>query len=366
MSHRTLPLLLTALLPLLMAADVREIAYRQGANLQRPTWSLDARTLAYEANFHDEKRIELYVGPFDGTRFTRIVPTVRSSSSLTAGFSKVSAAGEVAHELSFAPPSIGRFVYTASNDVQDYELYIGGGGAITTSPGADGGAQWSPDGRFIVFTSARSGEGDLYLLDTLTIEAPPRQLTNTPDSSELYVTWSPDSTKLAFVGRSKQGDNLWLIPGLGDPAVRLTDWTGSQTRPTFAPNGRWIAFYANLEVTDRTDLYVVEPREHAAPRLVQRGVVPNAAGPAWTPDGGSMVVVIDDDKRFDPIALVEPRNGSGPLVLDLGTVGNGDLDVVKTPEGRMRIAWVAQGRTGDTVRDFKRLYVTELPLPSPR
>src|SRR5690606_10175779 len=141
--------------------------------------------------------------------------------------------------------------------------------------------------------------------------------------------------------RTKQGDNLWLIPGLGDPAVRLTDWTGSQTRPTFAPNGRWIAFYANLEVTDRVDLYVVEPREAAAPRLVARGVVPNAAGPTWTPDGGHLVVVLDDDQRYDPIALVEARNGAEPRVLDLGTVGNGDLDLIGTPEGKVRLAWVA-------------------------
>jgi len=29
----------------------------------------------------------------------------------------------------------------------------------------------------------------------------------------------------------------------------------------------------------------------------------------------------------------------------------------------MRIAWVAQGRDTDKVRDFKRLFVGEVPLP---
>ena len=65
------------LLPLLLAADVREVASREGANVQRPTWSHDGKSLAYEANFHEQKRIELYVGDPQGGRFMRIVPTVR-------------------------------------------------------------------------------------------------------------------------------------------------------------------------------------------------------------------------------------------------------------------------------------------------
>jgi len=371
-------LTVAALLPLLVAAapapsaspaDTMQVASRDGANLQRPKWSPDGKLLSYEANFHDDKRIELYVGSPDpkvvsaigAPRFTRVLPAVSPSSSLTAGFSKMGTVGEVAYEISFAPPTIGRFVYSASNDLQDYDLYISGGGAITSVPGADGGPEWSPNGHFIAFTSARTGEGDLYLIDVNNIGNPPRRLTDMNDSSELYITWSPDSTKLAFVGHSHQGDNLWLIPGLGDEPIRLTDWTGSQTRPTFSPNGRWVAFYANLENADRMDLYIVEPRQAATPRMVVKGVVPNAHGPAWTPDGDHLVTVLDQDDKYDPIALVEAKQGDDAQILDLGTVGNGDLDVVKGADGRAHLAWVAQGRAKDDKRDFRRLFVATLP-----
>jgi len=351
-------LVLWALLPLLVAADAREVASREGANVQRPRWSNDGKSLAYEANFHDEKRIELYVGDPSGGRFTRVTPTSRGAS-ISEGFGRTTT-GEVAHEIAWSPASIGRFVYSASNDARDYDLYMGGGGPLTSEMGADDGAQWSPDGRFIAFTSGRTGEGDLYLLDLGAITAPPRRLTEMSDSSETFVTWSPDSTKLAFVGHSNRGDNLWLIPGLGDPAIRLTDWTGNQTRPTFSPRGTWIAFYANLEQEDRMDLYIVEPREGAAPRLVIRNVVPNASGPSWMPDGEHMIVVLDDDDRYDPIVKVEARPGAIAVPVETGTVGNGDIDVVRAKDGRVLLAFVAQGKTGDPVRDYKRLFVTEL------
>ena len=38
-----------------------------------------------------------------------------------------------------------------------------------------------------------------------------------------------------------------------------------------------------------------------------------------------------------------------------------DLDVARGKDGKTRIAYVAQGRETDAKRDFKKLYVAELP-----
>ncbi len=354
--------LLSLLLPLLLAADAQEVASRDGANLQRPSWSADGSQLAYEANYHDRKVIELYVGDPEAGSFRRITPSVRGGSSLTAGFS-TSSAGQVAHELSWAPANIGRFVYSATNEMSNYDLYLGGGGPLTQSPGADGGAAWSPDGNFIAFTSARTGEGDVYLIDVRDVSAPPRRMTDFPTSSELYVAWSPNSTQLAFIAHSKSGDNLWLIPHLDASPVQLTTWSGTQTRPRFSPRGDRIAFYANLEETGRFDLHIVAPREGAVPRRVVRGVVPNAGGPAWTPDGEHLVVVLSDSDRYDPIAVVPARSDATPEILDLGTVNHGDLSVTAGSDGKIRLAYIAQGVRGDDVRDYRRLFVAETPVP---
>ncbi|MEQ1504231.1 MAG: hypothetical protein ABMB14_18460 [Myxococcota bacterium] len=359
-----------------LAAPAVPIASVDGANLQRPLWSPDGAQLSFEANFHDEKRIELYIGRVGASGaevpFERVVARTRGTSTLTAGF-RTSSSGQVVHELAWAPRGIDAYVFAASNDQFDYDLFISEGAAVAASDKADGGARWSPDGAFIAFTSARTGEGDLYLVDTRRIEAAPKQLTAQRDSSELYVDWSADGHSLVYVAHSDAGDNLWLLPalnpswegrsqptgaGLGAAPSRLTTWSGNQIRPRFAPFGTRIAFYANHDDPERFDLYVVDVG--GAPRLLARHVYPDADGPAWTTDGRHIVYVSDDDAAADPIRAVRVDDPTHAVTLDLGTVGNGDLDL-GVRDGAPWIAVVAQGGQTDTRRDFKRLFAAPLP-----
>ncbi|MBT3222250.1 MAG: hypothetical protein HN348_24525, partial [Proteobacteria bacterium] len=233
-----------------------ELASVEGANIQRPSWSPDGSHLSYEANFHEEKRVELWSGDPIIKQFSRVLAGRRGPSSLTTGFTKMSSGGQVVHEISFSPATIGKYVYSASNDALDYDLYISGGSALAPHPAADGGPAWSPNGMHIAFTSARTGEGDLYLIDIQSIEAPPQQLTNIAGSSELYVSWSADGTSLAFVAHTKSGDNIWVLSDLSQQPFRLTAWPGNQIRPTFSPTEKKIAFYANKDDADRFDIYV--------------------------------------------------------------------------------------------------------------
>ncbi len=359
--RRDLPLptrLLAAALPLVVWPLVAAVpvAAVSGANLQRPSWSPDGTQLSFEANFHDEKRIELYVGEPEEGGFDVVKVRQHAATSLTAGFQTTSETG-VVHELAWAPRFIGHYVFAASNDALDYDLYVSEGAALAPAPGADGGASWSPNGRWIAFSSARTGEGDLYLLDVKSIEKDPVRITNQPTSAELYVDWSHDSTQLVFVGHSESGDNLWLLPAMGAPPARLTAWPGNQIRPRFAPTDDRIAFYANHEDGERFDLYVVQPG--SAPRLMVRGVYPDARGPSWTPDGRHLVYVADDDAQLDPVRAVSLGNGS-ITTLPLDTVGHGDLDLVVRGD-MVWLAVVAQGRRADPVRDFKRLFVDSIP-----
>ena len=346
------------------AQSLRELGSRDGANLQTPTWSPDGKKLSYEANYHEKQIVELYQGDPKTGSFMRVMPAVRpGSSTMTTGFGSAAKPGAVVDDLAWSPASVGtRFVFAASNDLQDYDLYLGGGSALAASPGADGGPRWSPDGRWVVFTSARTGQGDLYLLDVLALDKPPQRLSNDATGSELFPTWSSDSTRLVFVGHSDKGDNLWLLPNLTDPPVRLTDWEHSQLRPSYSPDGSRVAFYANREDVGRFDLYVVEPKPGSAPTLLAKDVKPNAIGPSWTPDGTHIVYVSDDDEKLDPVAVVRVSDPSKVAILDLGTVGNGDLDVAMS-DGRLQIALIAQGKKVDRERSFAKLAALRAQLP---
>ncbi|TVQ91089.1 MAG: hypothetical protein EA397_11385 [Deltaproteobacteria bacterium] len=348
------------LLPAL-AAPSTQVAARDGANLQRPSWSPDGRQLSYEANFHDKKEVELYVGDPHKKTFRRVQPVVRGASSIASGFGQAGGGSgtRVAHELSWSPANIGRYVYTASTDKNVYDLYMMNGSAIAPSPATDGGAAWSPDGKHLVFSSARTGQGDLYHLEISDLTAPPRRLTRTEDAAELFATWSPDSRSVAFVGKGKSGDNLFLLPDLTSAPIALTAWSGTQTSPSFSPDGKRIAFYANRDVRDRFDLHVVEARSGATPIRIARDVVLNRA-PMWTPDGQHLIFVCNDDDNYDPICRAPVRENAQVEPLELGTVGHGDLDLTQGPDGNLWLAFTAQGRTKDTERSFKRLFIAPL------
>ncbi len=355
-----------ALLPSVLVATAlaqggaRPVTPTYEGNCQSPTWSRNGARLAYEVNDHLRKTIELYVYTPGAGEPRRVRPVSRGSSGLTAGFQ--ARTEQVAHEASWGPSFVDRFVYSATDSARDQDLYLDGAGALSPSPGADGGAAWSPDGRWIAFTSARTGQGDLYLLDAHQIDQPPRRLTTIADGSELFPTWSPDGTRLAFVAHSEQGDGLWLIEELGQGlSRRLLSLGHTQTRPSFSPDGARLAFYSNHLQPDRFDLHVLTLGSAEAPVLLAEGVELNHRGPTWTPDGKQIVYVQDHKDAFDPIWSVNTRDPADRALLATGTVGNGDLDIALGTDGKAWLAVSAQGKVDDAVREFKRIYVMPLP-----
>ena len=340
-------------------AGARPASPLYDANCQAPLWSPDGSKLSWEVNNYEKRTISLYIyQPGQGAP-RRVLASAGSASSLTAGFS-TAPTDSVAHELSWAPNSPGRFVYSASTGARDYDLFLDSGTTLAPSPSVDGGAVWSPDGRWIAFSSSRTGEGDLYLLDVTKLEVAPRRLTEIADASELYATWSPDSHSLAYVSHTEQGDQILLLPDIATPRpVELTHWPHTQTRPRFSPDGRFVAFYSNHVDSRRFDLYVV-PVLGGEPRLVTTSVVMSARGPSWTPDG-RLIYVSDDDNRLDPVMIATLGDNVALKTLSTGTLGNSDLDVARGTDGKLWLALAAQGREGDLTRTFKRIYIMEMP-----
>ncbi len=330
------------------------------ANCQAPRWSPDGTLLLYESNDHAKKTVDLYAFT-PATRASRrvIIPGATASSSMTDGF--VAASNDhVSHEPSFAPTG-NRFVYSATGSTGDYDLYLDTGTRLSPSPGADGNPAWSPDGKHIAFTTARTGEGDLYLLDAAALDAAPQRLTTDPTASEIYASWSPDSAALVYVGHAAKGDNVYLLDNLQSPVPKaLTAWPHVQTRPTFSPDGKRIAFYSDHTTPDRFDLYVMPLG--GTPTLVAADVVMNSRGPTWTPDGVGLIYVQHDPDRFDPVREAPWADPTKVTTIPTGTVGNGDLDIVRKADGSVWLAVSALG-TADAPtgqRDFAKVYVVGL------
>ncbi|HEX3561092.1 MAG TPA: S9 family peptidase [Pyrinomonadaceae bacterium] len=240
---------------------------------------------------------------------------------------------------------------------------------ITFSQDSETSPRWSPDGRYLSFTSSRPGKAkgsQVWLLDRSGGEA--MQLTDLKGRLQGYE-WSPDSKRLALVvgdpdpeadatpsptpqggGASapttprapkpividryhyKQDVQGYLLSGrhtfiyLYDIATqkleRLTTGKWDESSPSWSPDGTRIAFMSNhSEDPDRdpiAQLFVAEARPGATEKLLTQPA--DRAGrsrPEWSPDGKWIAFIEGDERKYsaynmEHLALAPSDGSSAP------------------------------------------------------
>jgi TolB protein len=133
---------------------------------------------------------------------------------------------------------------------------------LTTSPGVDTDASYSPDGSKIVFESDRGGSQQLYVM-------------NADGSGERRITfgrgsyaspeWSPDGQWIAFTHRGPEGRRIGVLKADGASETLLTTGPADEG-PSWSPSSREILFQRANGV--RTGLYRIaigggQPRQVA-------------------------------------------------------------------------------------------------------
>jgi len=166
-----------------------------------------------------------------------------------------------------------------------------------TQPGSlDYNPSWSAKGDWIVFTSERAGSADLFRIhpDGTGIE----RLTDDPAFDD-QAAFSPDSSKVVFVSTRAAGRaNLWILDAASHKAKPLTSGNGGDFRPSWSPNGAWIAFSSDRdsdvppakgrwERLHLVDVYLIHPDGTGLKRISQHGGF--CGSPKWTPDSKSVI-----------------------------------------------------------------------------
>lgn len=148
------------------------------------------------------------------------------------------------------------------------------GKRVTRGIHLDNSPSWSPDGKRVAF----SRNGDIY------IASPSgeilKRLTISP-AIDLSPTWSPDGRKIAFVSDRAGAPNIYVVSSEGGRAVRITSG-GYNTDPAWSPNAsvNRIAFVKVKK--SKADIYAIGPDGRGKQRLTSSG---RNEHPSWSPDG---------------------------------------------------------------------------------
>lgn len=150
---------------------------------------------------------------------------------------------------------------------------------LTNGPAWDREPAWSPDGKSLVFTSDRSGAGDIYRLRLRgdAADGAPERLTTDP-APEAEATVAADGTVI-FVRGSGQSARLWSQRG-DSSAKRFTKGESAERWPAASPDGSQIA-YVQLTETQRRLRVRAMVGETDSVMVADR----TPEHPAWSPDG---------------------------------------------------------------------------------
>jgi Tol biopolymer transport system component len=170
-------------------------------------------------------------------------------------------------------------------DIYVIDLATGATRRITSDPALDWAPSWSPDGRWIGFTSRRSGADELYVIDASS-GAGERAITSGPGAA-VRLQWSPDGRRVAF-GSSRTGNaDIFVADPDGTNAMAITTSPADDWDPAWSPDGGRIAFLSYRD-NGVASLYVMDADGRNLIRL-STDAYRESGGFTWSPDGRSIV-----------------------------------------------------------------------------
>jgi Tol biopolymer transport system component len=231
-------------------------------------------------------------------------------------------------------------------DVWVFQIGRSGGTRLTAEGGRDFGAEWTPDGKELIFSSERPFF-DLYRRSADATQPAEPLLTGSYDHYTGSV--SRDGKLVAFSLAVPGGGEIWTIPLQGAPAPTRFFANGFNLgHPTLSPDGRWMA-YDSDESGQGVDVFI---QSFPDPRLKRQKISPaHGSEPIWTQGGRELVY----------------REGGKVMAanIDVATGASGPPRVLFSGPYPDNTGWT-RPRSYDVTPDGEHFLLTKLPGDQPR
>lgn len=211
---------------------------------------------------------DVYTINFDGTELSRVT----NNKALT---------------LSPRWSPDGRYISFTSYKDRNPDLYITAVGSLTAKKisGYDGinlAGSWSKDGRNLLVTLSKDGNQNIYVMNLGAGNL--KRLTNN-FAIDVSPSWSPDNQKIAFVSNRDGSPQIYTMNTDGTGVRRLTYDGKYNTSPSWSPTGKRIA-YEGL-AGGRFQIFLKDEDGSAPAQLTFDNE--DHESPSWSPDGRYLV-----------------------------------------------------------------------------
>ena len=232
-------------------------------------------------------------------RTGKVLDAIGAPDENALGFPELSADGQ---RLAVARAAQGNYDVWLMDAGRDVPTRLTFDAAVDVAP------LWAPDGRRLVFISNRNGVYDLF--EKPASGGADEQLLLATPHDKVPVAWSPDGRFVLYSTQdpSNQSD-LWVVPLTGErkpfPVVQTSF---DEVQGQFSPDGRWLAYASNQ--SGRYEIYVRGFPESGGQWQVSTG---GGIYPRWRPDGRELFYVAPDGRLMAaPIRMASDQRALDP------------------------------------------------------
>lgn len=186
----------------------------------------------------------------------------------------------------------------------------------------------------VAFVSIRTGDPQIFTRDSagrLTMVTSGKDLPSQP-------AWSPNG-RLAYVARAGNSTRVYLTDVDGKSPARLTTDERNESSPSFARDGKAVAYFSAAPAGGDTELRVVQLATKQSTVIARSARDMGPGAPSWSGDGKWLAYSVNFDRERSHIWLAD-TGGSEPRNVSEKVSSRGGAWPDLSPDGR-HLLWVA-------------------------